>query len=126
MKLLYKFEILLVISLFVITCSDNNINDVILTVTTDDGTRLILQDSDLEAGTHHTRHIEIFGNFTYGYNLKILEAIDIVQSTAAVGGGSIGNCEIASAADARGSVRRSSPVSEASAAIHPAGVLQTV
>jgi hypothetical protein len=91
MKIIYKFEIILIISLFVITCSDKNVKEVTLSVTTDDGTRLILEDSELEAGTHHTRHIEIFGKFTNGYNLKILEGIDVVQNTATDGGGYFAN-----------------------------------
>jgi len=58
-----------------------------LGMTKDDGKRLILLRSDLEAGTHHLKHAEIFAKYTNGYNLKILEAIDIVQATALDGGG---------------------------------------
>jgi hypothetical protein len=86
MKKLYIIEVVVVFSLVMIACSDDRV-DTTLTMTTDDGTRLILQHSDLKAGTYHTRHSEIFGKYIDGYNLKILDGIDIVQATAADGGG---------------------------------------
>ena len=48
---------------------------------------LLLNDSDLSAGTYHTNHFEIFGKYTSGYNLDILKGIDKVQNTAMDGGG---------------------------------------
>ena len=86
MKIFYIISIVIVCSLLIFTCS-NEMKDTIHTLTSDDGTRLILPNSDLEAGTHHTRHTEIFGKYIDGYNIKILEGIDIVQATAPDGGG---------------------------------------
>lgn len=71
----------LIFSWLLIGCSED------IGITTDDGTRLILKTSDLSAGTHHTRHAEIFGKYIDGYNLAILEGIDKVQATADSGGG---------------------------------------
>jgi hypothetical protein len=76
-----------------IACSDKNVDNVDLSMTIDNGTRLILQDSDLEAETTHIRHAEIFSKYTNGYNLKILEGIDIVQATAPDGGGYFASIE---------------------------------
>jgi hypothetical protein len=86
-KKLYIIDIVLVFSLLIIACSDKDVDNVDLSMTSDDDTRLILRESDLEAGTHHLRHAEIFSQYTNGYNLKILEGIDIVQATAPDGGG---------------------------------------
>lgn len=58
-----------------------------LAATTDDGTWLVLNKADLAAGTHHTRHAEIFGKYVKGYNYYVLQAIDKVQATAMDGGG---------------------------------------
>lgn len=80
------FYIVIVCSLFNFACSDEN-EGTTLTTTSDDGKRLILTDPDLNAGIYHTRHAEIFGKYIDGYNLKILEGIDIVQATATDGGG---------------------------------------
>ena len=55
--------------------------------TQDDGTWFVLDPADLDAGTHHTRHAEIFGKYVTGYNLLILQAIDKVQASAPDGGG---------------------------------------
>jgi hypothetical protein len=69
------------------SCSEQALQEQDLGMARDDGKRLILQKSDLEAGKHHLKHAELFGKYTNGYNLKILEAIDIVQATAFNGGG---------------------------------------
>jgi hypothetical protein len=53
----------------------------------DDGTFLTLKKSDLAAGTHHTRHYEIFGKYISGINAAILKGIDSVQAHAPDGGG---------------------------------------
>lgn len=58
-----------------------------LVPTRDDGKFLVLPDSDLVAGAHHTRHLEIFGKYVQGINAAILKGIDIVQSYAMDGGG---------------------------------------
>ena len=87
MKKLYIINVVVVFALLIIACSDKDVDNVGLSMTSDDGTRLILQESDLEAGLHHLRHAEIFSQYTNGYNLKILEGIDIVQATAPDGGG---------------------------------------
>ncbi len=55
--------------------------------TRDNGQWFVLKKSDLAAGTHHTRHAEIFGKYVTGYNYTILQAIDKVQATAPDGGG---------------------------------------
>ncbi len=55
--------------------------------TTDDGSRFLLSEDDLSAGTFHTRHAELFGRAINGYNLAILQGIDKVQATADSGGG---------------------------------------
>ncbi len=46
-----------------------------------------LNDSDINNGTHNTRHFETLGKFAPGYNKFILKAIDKVQATALDGGG---------------------------------------
>ena len=69
------------------SCSDSGKNGQKIKMTIDNGTRLILKESDLQMGSHHMKHREIFGKYVNGYNLKILEAIDIVQATAPDGGG---------------------------------------
>ena len=74
-------------TLILISCLKKAGEDQVLGRTKDDGTRLILKKSDLKSGTHHLNHRKIFGNYSNGYNLKILEAIDIVQATAMDGGG---------------------------------------
>jgi len=63
------------------TCSSNS------GITSDDGTRLLLKNSDLSAGMYHTKHSEIFGQYIDGYNLAILNGIDKVQATTDSGGG---------------------------------------
>jgi hypothetical protein len=73
--------------LILAACSTNKSDLEILSETKDDGTRLVLNNSDLSAGTHHLQHEKIFGKYINGYNLKILQAIDIVQATAPDGGG---------------------------------------
>jgi len=77
-----------IISIFFLkACSNKTVDEQMLTITKDDGTRLLLEKSDLKAGTHHLNHRDIFGKYSNGYNLKILEAIDIVQATSMDGGG---------------------------------------
>ncbi|MFH1530736.1 MAG: hypothetical protein ABIK09_08415 [Pseudomonadota bacterium] len=49
--------------------------------------RLLLPLEDLEAGTHHTRHAEIFGRYAPAHNRDVLRGIDAVQETAMDGGG---------------------------------------
>ncbi len=55
--------------------------------TAGDGGWFLLKPGDLKAGTHHTRHAEIFGKYVTGYNLFVLEGIDTVQAHALDGGG---------------------------------------
>ncbi len=55
--------------------------------TEDDGTWFVLKKADLAAGTHHTRHFEIFGKYISGYNRFVLKGVDIVQAHAPDGGG---------------------------------------
>lgn len=55
--------------------------------TTDNGEWFVLKKEDLAAGTHHTRHAEIFGKYVTGYNHFVLRGIDRVQATAPDGGG---------------------------------------
>jgi hypothetical protein len=55
--------------------------------TPDDGDWFVLSKQDLVAGTHHTRHAEIFGKYVKGYNDYVLQGIDKVQATAMDGGG---------------------------------------
>jgi hypothetical protein len=83
--------VIILISIILIQVACSNKNDQELYMTKDDGKRLVLKTSDLEAGIHHLRHAEIFGKYSNGYNLKILEAIDIVQATAPDGGGYFAN-----------------------------------
>jgi hypothetical protein len=87
MKKLVIINIVISTLLIFVSCSTNTIDKKELSTTKDDSTRLILKKSDLEAGTHHLKHATIFGKYSNGYNLKILEAIDIVQATAMDGGG---------------------------------------
>ena len=61
-----NFGIFLTILMF--ACSNNTVNTFESRATKDDGTRLILQESDLEAGTHHLRHAEIFGKYIHNNN----------------------------------------------------------
>lgn len=58
-----------------------------LEATQDNGEWFVLTKADLAAGTHHTRHAEIFGKYVKGYNYYVLQAIDKVQATAMDGGG---------------------------------------
>ncbi len=53
----------------------------------DDGRLLLLTEDDLRLGAHHTRHFETFGKYANGYNLAILQGIDVVQAHALDGGG---------------------------------------
>jgi len=52
---------------------------------------LVLESNDLNQGTYHTDHYQIFRkyveNFNQGYNSAILKGIDIVQAHAMDGGG---------------------------------------
>jgi hypothetical protein len=89
MKKLNIVFILISTLLIHVSCSNNN--DQALNTTKDDGKRLVLKESDLVAGAHHLKHVELFGKYSNGYNLKILEAIDIVQATALDGGGYFAN-----------------------------------
>ena len=83
-----KFITVIVVCVLVFaSCSTEKPELEILSETKDDGSRLVLKKSDLLAGTHHLQHEKIFGKYTNGYNLKILQAIDIVQATAQDGGG---------------------------------------
>jgi hypothetical protein len=86
MKTFYIINMVIACLLLISACSDDRMNTT-LTMTTDDGTRLIIPHTDLKAGTYHTRHAEMFSKYIDGYNLKILEGIDIVQATAPDGGG---------------------------------------
>ncbi|WP_456409437.1 hypothetical protein [Caldithrix abyssi] len=75
---------LFIFALFLLTfCKTQNQ----LHPTSDDGSWFVLKKDDLTAGTHHTRHAEIFGKYVSGYNLYVLKAIDIVQAHAPDGGG---------------------------------------
>lgn len=56
-------------------------------MTTDDGSWLVLTQADISHGTYHTQHADIFGKYISGYNRYILQAIDSVQETAMDGGG---------------------------------------
>src|SRR5690242_10904342 len=47
----------------------------------------VLNDAQLSAGAHHTRHAELFSNGAPKNNLAVLQAIDKVQATAMDGGG---------------------------------------
>lgn len=58
-----------------------------LEATRDNGEWFLLNKDDVAAGTHHTRHAEIFGKYVKGYNHYVLQAIDKVQATAMDGGG---------------------------------------
>ncbi|MCA9741699.1 MAG: hypothetical protein H6695_06165 [Deferribacteres bacterium] len=58
-----------------------------MAATTDNGEWFFLQKEDLAAGTHHTRHAEIFGTYVDGYNDLVLRGIDKVQQSAMDGGG---------------------------------------
>ena len=51
------------------------------------GQTLRLQAEYLNAGSYHTRHAELFGKYTNGMNLVVLQAIDMVQRHAMDGGG---------------------------------------
>lgn len=53
----------------------------------DDGKYLILQESDLQHGAHHTQHEKTFSKYANGTNLAVLKAIDMVQAHAMDGGG---------------------------------------
>jgi hypothetical protein len=55
--------------------------------TKDDGRYLVLNAEDLKAGFFHMRHTQLFGKYTNGFNLAVLQAIDTVQSHAMDGGG---------------------------------------
>jgi len=51
----------------------------------------LLNKEDMAEGKHHTRHAELFGKYVEGINQKVLQAVDIVQSTALDGGGYFAN-----------------------------------
>jgi len=78
------FAAFLAVNFFTVSCEKKSISSA---QTIDDGTRFLVSDKDLAAGTHHTRHAEIFGRTLSGYNLSILRGIDKVQATADSGGG---------------------------------------
>jgi hypothetical protein len=52
------------------SCSDSCKKGQELKMADDDGTRLILKESDLQMGSHHMKHAEIFGKYVNGYNIK--------------------------------------------------------
>ncbi|NOZ60192.1 MAG: hypothetical protein GXO74_00775 [Calditrichaeota bacterium] len=79
---------LILLSLLLIFChKSQQTNDPNFTVTKDDGNWLFLNKEDVSNGTYHTKHAEVFGKYVSGYNVYVLRAIDIVQSTAPDGGG---------------------------------------
>lgn len=55
--------------------------------TKSDGILTIVSQSDISTAPHANNVTEVFGQYTDGYNCRILEAIDKVQSTAPNGGG---------------------------------------
>lgn len=77
-----KYWLILLLFVFTFCSRENNLKP-----TTDDGTWFELKKEDLAAGTHHTRHAEIFGKYVSGYNKYVLRGIDIVQAHAPDGGG---------------------------------------
>ncbi len=56
-------------------------------VTTDNGTWLFIDTTDIPAIPQHLNHESIFTKYVDGYNLWVLKAVDIVQSHAMDGGG---------------------------------------
>jgi len=84
-----KFVKFIIIGLLFIFsgCEQREAVNTDLSVTKDDGSRLVLTKKDISVGAHHTKHAEIFGKYISGYNKIILKAIDSVQSTAMDGGG---------------------------------------
>ena len=78
---------LIVFLILIYGCEHQKPKNTDLTVTKDDGSRLILKKEDVANGAHHTKHAEVFGKYISGYNTYILKAIDSVQSTAMDGGG---------------------------------------
>lgn len=79
--------IILLFSLMMVGCKNQKANHTLLTATQDNGERLVLTKEDVSAGSHHTGHAKIFGKYVSGYNTAVLNAIDMVQSTAMDGGG---------------------------------------
>ncbi|OQY05691.1 MAG: hypothetical protein B6I20_00700 [Bacteroidetes bacterium 4572_117] len=73
--------------LVIFACENQKTDNENLAVTKDDGTRLILKKEDLLNGNYHTQHAKLFGKYVSGYNVYVLRAIDLVQSSAMDGGG---------------------------------------
>jgi hypothetical protein len=55
--------------------------------THDDEVRWLVPREAQDAPAHHTQHEELFGHGIDGYNLAVLRAIDVVQTSAPNGGG---------------------------------------
>lgn len=83
-------KLILIILLFfflILGCKNQETNNPVFTTTKDDGDWLILKKEDVSPGTYHTEHAKVFSKYISGYNIYILNAIDLVQSTALNGGG---------------------------------------
>ncbi len=76
-----RYLIMIMAGLISLACCSSDLQP-----TRDDGTWFFLPPADLQAGAHHTRHAEIFGKYVQGFNLAILQGIDIVQAHALDGG----------------------------------------
>lgn len=74
---------ILSLALFVLAC--NNSSNERLGQST--SKRVLLTSEDVSSGHYHTKHLDIFGKYTSGYNLQVLKAIDKVQALAMDGGG---------------------------------------
>ena len=81
LKLLQVLFFITIINLSAQNKTDNHFE------TKDDGTRLILDSSDVSLGKYHTKHFQIFGKYVTGHNTFVLQAIDLIQSTVMYGGG---------------------------------------
>jgi len=79
--------IILLFSFLILGCKNQETNNSVFTATKDDGNWLILKKEDVSLGTYHTEHAKVFSKYISGYNTYILNAIDLVQSTALNGGG---------------------------------------
>ncbi len=79
--------IILLFSFLILGCKNQETNNSVFTPTKDDGNWLILKKEDVSLGTYHTEHAKVFSKYISGYNTYILNAIDLVQSTALNGGG---------------------------------------
>ena len=77
-------SVILMIVTHLVSGKDSNAN---LLPTMNDKKWFFLKQEDITTDNHNTLHAKIFGKYTFGYNLYILQGIDKTQSHAMDGGG---------------------------------------